>query len=130
MRRSATYKNQGFTLVEVLVAMALGLIVLGAAVQLFSKAVDGTFLVKQRAEMQQNGRAAVGLMTQDISLAGAGLPTSGIQLPSATGINPLYGCSAAACYVSGIPGGRRLPNNHLYGVIPGFGLGMPMSAGG
>src|SRR4030095_16939292 len=93
MRRSGSGRNQGFTLVEVLVAMALGIIVLGAAVQLFSRAVDGTFLVKQRAEMQQNGRAAVGLLTQDISLAGAGLPTSGIQLPTATRVKPLYGAT-------------------------------------
>jgi len=131
MRRSRPSKIHGFTLLEVLISIALGLIVLGSAVRLFSTAVDGTFLVKQRAEMQQNGRAAVGLMTQDISLAGAGLPTSGIQLPSATGVNPLYGCSAVGCYVSGItPAGVSFPSNHLYGVIPGYGLGMPMSAGG
>ena len=131
MRRSAPYKIQGFTLLEVLICDCAGPHCAWCSGKLFSKAVDGTFLVKQRAEMQQNGRAAVGLMTQDISLAGAGLPTSGIQLPSATGVNPLYGCSAVGCYVSGItPAGVSFPSNHLYGVIPGFGLGMPMSAGG
>jgi prepilin-type N-terminal cleavage/methylation domain-containing protein len=123
--------QRGFTLLEMLIAMALGLIVLGAAVQLFTNAVDGTFLVKQRSEMQQNGRAAVGLMSQDISLAGAGLPTSGVQLPTATGTSPIYGCSGAACYVSGnAPAGVAFPNNHLYGVIPGYRLGIPTSAGG
>ena len=92
---------KGFTLLEMLIAMALGLIVLGAAVQLFTNAVDGTFLVKQRSEMQQNGRAAVGLMSQDISLAGAGLPTSGVQLPTATGTNPMATVMALAHRTAG-----------------------------
>lgn len=131
MRRNAPVESSGFTLMELLIAMALGLIVLSAAVQLFTRAVNGTFLVKQRAEMQQNGRAAVGLLTQDISMAGAGLPTSGVQLPTATGTNPKFGCSALACYVSGAaPAGVAFPNNHLYGVIQGYRLGIPTSAGG
>ena len=131
MRRIVPHKIKGFTLAEMLISIALGLIVMASAAKLFSIAVDGTFLVKQRAEMQQSGRAAVGLLTQDISLAGAGLPTSGVQLPTATGVNPLYGCSAVTCYISGAaPAGVSFPNNHLYGVIPGWGLGMPTSGAG
>jgi len=118
-------------MLEMMISLALGLIVLSAAVQLFTKAVDGTFIVTQRAEMQQNGRAAVGLLAQDISLAGAGLPTSGVQLPTGTGNRPIYGCSATGCYVAGAnPAGIAFPNDHLYGVIPGYQMGIPTSAGG
>lgn len=131
MQRTNAIRTRGFTLAEMLLAMALGLIVLAAAVQLFTRALDATFLVTQRAEMQQNGRASVGLISQDISLAGAGLPTSGVQLPTGTVTKPIYGCSATACYVSGInPAGIAFPLNHLYGVIPGYQMGMPSSAGG
>ena len=80
---------KGFTLLEMLIAMALGLIVLGAAVQLFTNAVDGTFLVKQRSEMQQNGRAAVGFMSQDITLACSGMPKNAQHLPTAPGTKPI-----------------------------------------
>jgi hypothetical protein len=38
------------------------------------------FTVTQRAETQQNMRAAIELMTKDLSMAGAGLPTGGLQL--------------------------------------------------
>jgi prepilin-type N-terminal cleavage/methylation domain-containing protein len=131
MQRTNAIRTRGFTLAEMLLAMALGLIVLGAAVQLFTRALDATFVVTQRAEMQQNGRASVGLIAQDISLAGAGLPTSGVQLPTGTVTSPIYGCGATACYVSGVnPAGIAYPNKHLYGVIPGYQMGMPTSAGG
>lgn len=131
MQRSGKTRSAGFTLLEMLISLFLGIIVLGSAVQLFSHAVNGTFLVTQRAEMQQSGRAAVGLLIKDISLAGAGLPTGGIQLPTATGTNPKYGCDGTKCYVSGVsPAGIAYPNNHLYGVVPGYRLGLPMSAGG
>src|SRR5215469_10336212 len=45
-------EKRGFSLLEMLIAMALGLIVLGSAVQLFKKSIDATRLVVQRAEMQ------------------------------------------------------------------------------
>jgi hypothetical protein len=116
---------------EMLLAMALGLMVVASAVQLFSKALDATYVISQRAEMQQNGRAAVGLITKDISLAGAGLPTGGVQLPTGTGNNPIYGCDQLKCYVSGTaPAGISYPTNHLYGVIPGYQMGMPATPGG
>jgi prepilin-type N-terminal cleavage/methylation domain-containing protein len=130
MRRMEN-KSRGFTLLEMMIAMALGLIVLAATVQLFTQALRATFLVSQRAEMQQNGRAAVGLISKDISVAAADLPTGGVQLPTATGTNPIYGCDQIKCYVSGVaPAGIAFPSNHLYGVIPGPGLGMPLSPGG
>ena len=40
---------------------------------LFKMGLDSTMLVTQRAETQQNMRAAIDLMVKDISMAGAGL---------------------------------------------------------
>ena len=86
MKRMATNSGRGFTLVEMLIALTLGLVVVGAAVQLFSRSVSATWLISQRAELQQNARASSNLLTKDISLAGAGLPTGGVALASGTGI--------------------------------------------
>jgi len=56
---------------------------------------------------------------------------TGVQLPTATGTNSKYGCSQTACYVAGpFPAGIAYPNNHLYGVVPSPGIGLPTSAGG
>jgi len=73
-----TSKSQlGFSLLELLVASSIGLIVLLAMTSLFKTGMDTTFTVTQRAETQQNMRAAIELITKDLSLAGAGLPSGG-----------------------------------------------------
>ena len=109
-------KIRGFTLLELIVAMAIGLVVLGAAVSLFSQALRASFLVTQRAEMQQNGRAALDMIAKDITLAGAGIPSGGVQLPDGAGVgNSLFGCDTQRCYIAN----DNYPlNNHLFGVIP------------
>lgn len=115
-----TRSNRGFSLLELLISMALGLIVVGSAVQLFKTAMDSTRVVVQRAELQQNMRAAIELMTKDVSLAGSGMPSGGIQLPTG-GVPSLYGCDqTGVCHV---PNGKY-PNNYMYGVVPGFGNGV------
>lgn len=128
MRRIANTKTRGFTLVELLISMAVGLVVLGSAVSLFSRALNASFIVTQRAEMQQNGRSALGMMAKDISLAGAGIPTGGVQLPSGNGsTGSLFGCDQVLCYVAN----NVYPsNNHLYGAIPNPAVGLPLTAGG
>jgi len=115
-----------------MVALCLGLIVMAAAVKLFSNGVDATWVVSQRAEMQQDLRATQNMLFKDISLAGAGLPMGqGVALPSAT--RPIYGCdqtgTAAGCPPNG---GVKYPCSSLtppciptmYGVMPGFQLGI------
>src|SRR6267378_6370284 len=94
--------QHGFTLLELMVSMALGLLVMGSLASLFKTGMNSTMLVTQRAETQQNMRAAIDLMVKDISMAGAGLPSGGIQLPTGAGNNglSLYGCDqAGTCHV-------------------------------
>ena len=84
-------RESGFSLLEMMIAMALGMIVLGAAVQIYIQGVAATWTVTQRAEMQQDFRSASNMLTKDLSLAGAGLGNgAAIALPSAT--TPVYGC--------------------------------------
>jgi prepilin-type N-terminal cleavage/methylation domain-containing protein len=138
MSRMSTTSSRGFTLVEMLVSLTLGLVVVGGAVQLFSKSVSATWLISQRAELQQNVRASSNLLTRDISLAGSGLPTGGVALASGAGAKPIYGCDyTGACYLGPVnTGSITYPNqtvgastiNYMYGVIPGWKRGVTVNA--
>src|ERR1700687_5815763 len=99
MSDRSTKRESGFSLLEMVIAMALGTLVLGVAVQLYSQGVAATWTVSQRAEMQQDFRAASNILTKDLSLAGAGLPNAAaIALPTA--VTPVYGCDqSATCYL-------------------------------
>jgi len=117
----------GFTLVELMVSMAVGLIVMAAMASLFRIGLNSTLLVTQRAETQQNMRAAVDLIVKDLSMAGAGLPSGGIQLPTGAGSSASkYGCDqAGTCHV---PAFNYPAGNYMYGVIPGFSNGVEANA--
>ncbi len=138
MRHRIIHSESGFTLLEMLVSLTLGLLVVGAAVQLFSRGVSATWLVSQRAELQQNARAASNMVTKDIGLAGAGLPTGGVALASGTGSRPIYGCDyTGKCYLGAANAGSvTYPTqvvgantiNYLYGAIPGWKQGVTVSA--
>src|SRR5271155_5592601 len=92
MQPTSRSRQFGFTFIELMVSLALGMLIVGAAVKLFSQGVDATWVVSQRAEMQQDLRAVQNLLTKDISLAGAGLAGGqGISLVSG-GTVPIYGC--------------------------------------
>jgi type II secretory pathway pseudopilin PulG len=120
-KKNMQTRHHGFSLLETMISMSLGLLVMGSMVQLFKMSTTTSRLVVQRTEMQQNMRAAIELMTKDISLAGSGLPDAGIQLPLG-GPNPSrYGCDQATCYV---PGGTYPNNNSMTGVLPGYGNGV------
>ncbi len=131
-------RNSGFTLLEMMVAMALGLIVLGAAVQMFMAGMKTSTLVSNRSDMQQDLRAAVDLIDKDISMAGAGLPSGGLQLPTGAGATASkVACSQTpTCYLSnskyanGPVGSAPVVtlNNYMFGIIPGSANGM--EAGG
>lgn len=119
--------KQGFTLMELIVAMALGLLVMGAMTSLFKTGLDSTRLIMQRTETQQNMRAAIDLMVKDIGMAGAGLPSGGLQLPTGAGsIASNFGCDqGGTCHV---PAFNYPNNNYMYGIIPGFRNGVENDA--
>ncbi len=121
---------RGFTLLELMVSMAVGLIAMAAMAMLFKSGMNSTIFVTQRIETQDNLRAAMDLMVKDISLAGAGMPT-GIQLPYGVGNNGVskYGCDqTGTCHV---PNGLYPSNtnpNYMYGINPGYQDGVENNA--
>src|ERR1039458_5177140 len=119
-----TTRERGFSLLEMMVSLALGAIVLSAAGQIYIKSVSATWTVAQRAEMQQDFRAASNMLTTDLSLAGAGIGSIGIALPSGT--TPQYGCDqTGACHINGAAGTYPTTSGtpYLYGLIPGYNKG-------
>src|SRR5438445_13515195 len=69
--------NRGFTLVELMVSMAVTLIVLGTALTVFKKSMDAATTVTAKAEMQANARAAINGIVRELSQAGSGGMTWG-----------------------------------------------------
>jgi len=130
MKKPFKFSRRGFSLIELMVALALGLLITGAAVKLYSTSVDATWVIQQRAEMQQDLRAAENMLLKDLSLAGAGLsqgpPGESIALPNALG-SPVYACWAGACRPGGginypCVGAGCFPT--MYPLMPGFQLGI------
>lgn len=67
---SYSKKTRGFSLVELMIAMAVGLVVLGAAYGIFTSQNKTLKAQEQIVELQQNVRAAMGMITRDVRRAG------------------------------------------------------------
>ena len=63
------YRASGFTLMELLVAMSIGLVVLGAVAKTFTVQSRQNTAEEQISQMQQNARAALDLMVREIQMA-------------------------------------------------------------
>jgi type IV pilus assembly protein PilW len=63
-------RADGFSLVELLIAMAVGLVVLGAMYSVFTIQNKTFSNQEQIVEMQQNARAAMDMMSREIRMAG------------------------------------------------------------
>lgn len=121
--------QRGFTLLELLVASSIGLTVILVMMSLFKVGMDATMKVTQRAETQQNLRAAIQLITKDISHAGAGLPSGGLQLGTA-GLSKFACNQTGTCYIAGgtYPNSGGGTANYMYPIEPGFGVGVQNNA--
>lgn len=132
--------TRGFSLLELMIAMALGLIILAGATQFFKNGMDSSRIVSQRAEMQDNVRAAINMIAKDASLAGSGLPSGGVSLPYGTGNNGLSVFAKDTNlktwmnnnnYPTGLFGTPPAAvDNYMYGLVPGPANGMEKGGAG
>jgi prepilin-type N-terminal cleavage/methylation domain-containing protein len=111
--RSLARETGGFTLVEVLVAAALGLIVLGAAVTMFTSAIQSQPRAATRGASIQQARTTMERMTQElrqgstVSFAGASQATmvtwvnsdvcGGTYSATAIQCQVTYSCTGSTC---------------------------------
>jgi len=122
MNRLSRKSENGFTLLEVMIAMFVTLIIVTGAVQLFTQAMQTSDLTMQRSEVQTEVRAALNQIERDLSQAGTGVPQGGVAIPSAAkaGADPNFACDASQCYI-----GANVPftQGTLYSVTPGSAVG-------
>jgi Tfp pilus assembly protein PilW len=116
----------GFSLVELLTAMALSLLMFGLTFVLVQQLDNTADVVTSMSDVNQNLRAAVNMMSRDLSTAGENIPLGGIPLPyggSATAIKRPYPTT------SSFP--TPLSGNSLYMpvLIAGNGLGPSQGSG-
>ena len=110
-------RDHGFTLAETLIAMALTLVIVGAAVNAFNSSMRLADTARIVSEMNQNLQAAVSLMTRDMIQTGTSVPRGGVGIPGGLGSLPVNrpGPGAGLVY----PGAWDL----LPAVMPGGGMG-------
>jgi len=77
--------TSGFTLAELMIAMAAGLIVLGGAFVLLNQLVNVSGSIVKIADTNQNLRAGTDLIVRDLTIAAAGIPIGGVSLPGGAG---------------------------------------------
>jgi Tfp pilus assembly protein FimT len=83
------FREDGFTLVELLFSTAITLVVLGTAMATFQSALTLNQTSTLVADANQNLRAGMNTLVRDLMQAGRGLPIGGISIPSGAGSAPI-----------------------------------------
>jgi len=87
-RRYRTFRNQqGFTLVELMIALALGLVISGVSIKMYLESRRSYIQDEEMARLQENARFAIDFLKREISLSGflAGInDTSGLNAATIT----------------------------------------------
>ncbi len=115
-------KERGFTIVELMVSIAVMLVLMGAAVTVYQKAVQVATITNAQSDMQTELRGALNQLTRDLNQAGTGIPVGGIPIPSSStgGTNPHFACDSSTCYIST---GNDFTQGVLYKITPANGIG-------
>jgi type II secretory pathway pseudopilin PulG len=82
MKLHTNSKQAGFSLIELLVSIGVTTVILGATLLAFKDAANTQRGVSYSADMNDNLRAGLNLIQQDLILAGTGIPTGGIPIPN------------------------------------------------
>jgi type II secretory pathway pseudopilin PulG len=131
---------RGFSLLELMIAASVGVFLVGTAVKLYSIGLTMSWQTSQKAQLQQDFRAAANLLERDLSMAGSGalgqqgLSNGSVGLPTGNGSTiPVYPCTAlTTCnYIKSAP--VAYPDSptgapSLYSIMPGPSLGITVTA--
>ena len=131
MQPSSKRRPAGFTLIELMIAMAVTMILLYAAIVAFRDASLTNQVVTQNADMADNLRAGLNLIQTDLQQAGSGIPTGGIPIPYTSNNSTTNPCSTIAAPNRPVLNGTTtFPacNSTFPGVEPGQALGPLITA--
>lgn len=82
-------REDGFTLVELMMATAITLVVLATAMATFKDALALNERATAVSDSNQNLRAGTNMLARDLMQTGRGIPTGGVPIPSGTGATPI-----------------------------------------
>jgi prepilin-type N-terminal cleavage/methylation domain-containing protein len=88
LRRAGTPAD-GFTLIEMLVAILIGVIITGALLAILEFSLRQTARISDRAQTDRIGRTAMSAMVEELRSSCTGFGATAIQAPSTTPTSPL-----------------------------------------
>lgn len=113
-------REDGFSLIELLVAVAILVTIVGASLAALTQGLQATQGVALMADTQENLRAGLNYMVRDLVQAGESIPQGGIPLPNTAAgvVNVNEPSPPTLAY--------KFPANStvLNAITPGFGLGL------
>lgn len=113
-------REAGFSLIELLVAVAVLVVILGGTMAALNQGLQATEGVTLMADTQENLRAGLNYMVRDLVQAGESIPQGGIPLPNtAAGVVNINEPSPPTKAYK-FPAGSTVLN----AITPGFGLGL------
>lgn len=113
-------REHGFSLVELMVTLAILVIIVGTTLVSLTQAIQATQTVTQMADTQENLRAGLNYMVRDLAQAGESIPQGGIALPNTGGVVNVNKPSPPT-FAYKFP----VASTVLQAITPGFGQGLP-----
>ncbi len=83
------HREDGFTLVELMMATSITLVVLAVAMSTFKNALTLNDTATLVSDSNQNLRAGTNMLVRDLMQTGRGVPIGGVPIPSGTGATAL-----------------------------------------
>jgi type II secretory pathway pseudopilin PulG len=105
-------RQNGFSIIELMVSIAILIVLIGATVAALVQAQRATYSIAQEANTQENLRAGMHFMVRDLMQAGQGIPTGGVSIPNTAGASAVNRPGTAGVF----------PNNPivLSALTPGY----------
>lgn len=122
MRNRNVKPNAGFTLVELLVAVAITITIVGLSLDALNQGQRASEAISLMSDMTENLRAGMDQIQHDMVLAGSGIPVGGISIPNGAG--PAINQPSPAGFAYTFPAGSTA----IAAVTPGHLLG-PLISG-
>lgn len=122
-------RQSGFTLVEVLVAMAVMTVILAVTLSILTDAIHTVEGVSLLADTQENLRAGMNYIVRDLVQAGEGIPQGGITIPNTGGTSAVVRpgpYTAPATSFGNFPAAWTV----IPAISPGYQIGMTTNTSG